>query len=177
MKSYLYHRSRGPRFRLPAETIRDQALAVAGLLTEKIGGPSVKPDQPAGLWEQLPVFDDKVYRRSLYTFWKRTVPPPPLTTLRAANFLLSDLAMDSSWLRHARGRVGARCETRCGRTCGVHHRGQRDPQSRQSGDLAMTPIRELDWFAQESPDSTRRGQRLTGMTSKQKTFPGAPSKF
>ena len=85
--------ARGPRFRLPAETIRDQALAVAGLLTEKIGGPSVKPYQPAGLWEQLSVFDDKVlyerskgadlYRRSLYTFWKRTVPPPALTTFDA----------------------------------------------------------------------------------------------
>ncbi len=85
--------ARGPRFRLAAEEIRDQALAVSGLLTEKIGGPSVKPYQPAGLWEQLSVVDDKVlyvqskgadlYRRSLYTFWKRTVPPPALTTFDA----------------------------------------------------------------------------------------------
>ena len=85
--------ARGARFRLPAEAIRDQALAVSGLLTEKIGGPSVKPYQPPGLWEQLSVVDDKVlyerskgadlYRRSLYTFWKRTVPPPSLTTFDA----------------------------------------------------------------------------------------------
>ncbi len=85
--------SRGPRFRLPAEAIRDQALAASGLLTEKIGGPSVKPYQPPGLWEQLSVIDDKVlytratgadlYRRSLYTYWKRTVPPPALTTFDA----------------------------------------------------------------------------------------------
>jgi hypothetical protein len=85
--------ARGPRYRLSAEEIRDQALAVSGLLTEKIGGPSVKPYQPPGLWEQLSVVDDKVlyvqskgadlYRRSLYTFWKRTVPPPALTTFDA----------------------------------------------------------------------------------------------
>jgi len=85
--------ARGPRFRLTAEAIRDQALAASGLLTEKIGGPSVKPYQPPGLWEQLSVVDDKVlynrstgadlYRRSLYTFWKRTVPPPALTTFDA----------------------------------------------------------------------------------------------
>ena len=85
--------ARGPRFRLSAEMIRDQALAVSGLLTERIGGPSVKPYQPAGLWEQLSVIDDRVlyqrsagpdlWRRSLYTYWKRTVPPPSLTTFDA----------------------------------------------------------------------------------------------
>ncbi|MBI3211043.1 MAG: DUF1553 domain-containing protein, partial [Candidatus Solibacter usitatus] len=85
--------ARGPRFRLPAEMIRDQALAASGLLTEKVGGPSVKPYQPPGLWEQLSVIDDRVlyvrstgadlYRRSLYTYWKRTVPPPSLTTFDA----------------------------------------------------------------------------------------------
>ena len=76
--------ARGPRFRLPAEMIRDQALAVAGLLVEKLGGPSVKPYQPAGLWKELAMQDmdyvqskgDDLYRRSLYTFWKRTVAPP-----------------------------------------------------------------------------------------------------
>ena len=85
--------ARGSRFRLPAESIRDQALAASGLLAEKLGGPPVKPYQPAGLWEQLSVFDDRVlydqskgadlYRRSVYTFWKRTVPPPGLTTFDA----------------------------------------------------------------------------------------------
>jgi len=85
--------ARGPRVRLAAEMIRDQALAVSGLLHEKIGGGPVKPYQPEGLWEQLSVIDDQklyvqskgadLYRRSLYTYWKRTVPPPSLTTFDA----------------------------------------------------------------------------------------------
>ena len=85
--------ARGPRFRLSAEMIRDQALFVSGLLHEKIGGPAVKPYQPEGLWEQLSVIDDKklyerstgpdLYRRGMYTFWKRTVPPPSLATFDA----------------------------------------------------------------------------------------------
>ena len=85
--------ARGPRFRLGAEAIRDQALKVSGLLSIKEGGEPVKPYQPAGVWEQLSVIDDKVlyvqskgedlWRRSLYTFWKRTVPPPALTTFDA----------------------------------------------------------------------------------------------
>jgi hypothetical protein len=85
--------ARGPRFRLPAEMIRDQALAVSGLLVEEIGGPSVKPYQPPGLWEEI-TFDgtpyqvdkgEKQYRRSLYTYWKRTVAPPSMTTFDATN--------------------------------------------------------------------------------------------
>jgi hypothetical protein len=82
--------ARGPRFRLSAGAIRDQALAVSGLLVERLGGPSVKPYQPPGLWEDLAgeryVQDhgDKLYRRSLYTFWKRTVAPPALLTFDAA---------------------------------------------------------------------------------------------
>jgi hypothetical protein len=85
--------ARGPRFRLPAEVVRDNALAVSGLLAEKVGGPSVKPYQPAGLWEQLaggagegPYVQDKgtgLYRRSLYVYRKRTVPHPALTTFDA----------------------------------------------------------------------------------------------
>jgi hypothetical protein len=84
--------ARGPRVRLPAETIRDNALAVSGLLKEKIGGPSVKPYQPAGLWEDVSVerraiykadAGDGLYRRSMYTYWKRTCPPPGMTTLDA----------------------------------------------------------------------------------------------
>jgi hypothetical protein len=77
--------ARGPRQRLPAEVIRDQALAIAGLLAEEVGGPSVKPYQPPGLWEELSFGDsyrqddgEKLYRRSLYTFWKRTVAPPSM---------------------------------------------------------------------------------------------------
>ncbi len=90
--------ARGPRFRLGAEEIRDTALAVSGLLTPQIGGPSVSPYQPEGLWEELSSRSDskkwtaqfyeqshgpELYRRSLYTFWKRTCPPPQLQTFDA----------------------------------------------------------------------------------------------
>jgi mono/diheme cytochrome c family protein len=87
--------SRGPRFRLDAEMLRDQALFVSGLLVEKQGGPSVKPPQPAGLWEAVGYTGsntknfkpdrghEKVHRRSLYTFWKRTAPPPQMNTFDA----------------------------------------------------------------------------------------------
>jgi hypothetical protein len=85
--------ARGPARRLTAEMLRDQALAAGGLLVERVGGPSVRPYQPAGLWEELamgrPRYDqgrgDDLYRRSLYTFWKRTVPPPAMMTLDAAD--------------------------------------------------------------------------------------------
>jgi hypothetical protein len=87
--------ARGPRFRLPAEMVRDNALSVSGLLNGAIGGPSVFPYQPAGLWEEMaygegyraqsykPSQGSDLYRRSMYTFWKRTVPPPSLTTFDA----------------------------------------------------------------------------------------------
>ena len=87
--------SRSPRYRLDAEIVRDNALALSGLLYTKIGGPSVKPPQPDGLWKAVGftgsntdtfVQDtgaDKVYRRSLYTFWKRTAPPPQMNILDA----------------------------------------------------------------------------------------------
>jgi hypothetical protein len=82
--------ARGPRLRLSAEMIRDQALAVSGLLVERVGGPSVKPYQPAGLWRELTdaVYRQDhgpaLYRRSLYTFWKRTVAPPAMVAFDAA---------------------------------------------------------------------------------------------
>jgi hypothetical protein len=90
--------ARGPRFRLQAEFIRDQALAVSGLLDGRVGGASVSPYQPAGLWEELMSREDghkwtaqnyvqshgaDLYRRSMYTFWKRTSPPPQLSTFDA----------------------------------------------------------------------------------------------
>jgi len=87
--------TRGPRFRLPAEVVRDNALAISGLLDDKIGGPSVYPYQPAGLWEEMAFgqgFSGQtyttsagpdLYRRGLYTVWKRTVPPPSLTIFDA----------------------------------------------------------------------------------------------
>ena len=84
--------ARGPRFRLPAETIRDQALFVSGLLTPTIGGPSVRPYQPEGLWKEIASttdyeqsHGDDLYRRSLYTYWKRTVAPPTMATLDATS--------------------------------------------------------------------------------------------
>src|SRR5690606_36059141 len=87
--------ARGPRFRLPAEFIRDQALAVSGLLDGRIGGPSVSPYQPPGLWEEMAFGREftaqkyvqdhgaDLYRRGMYTFWKRTVPPASLSTFDA----------------------------------------------------------------------------------------------
>ena len=89
--SYL---ARNSRDKLTAEMIRDNALSVSGLLVEKVGGPSVKPYQPPGIWEETTsgqgltkYFVDSggnQYRRSLYTFWKRTVPPPAMMTFDAA---------------------------------------------------------------------------------------------
>lgn len=85
----------GPRIRLPAELIRDQALAVSGLLAPRIGGPSVHPYQPEGLYSAIVVDADypgtkwllgsgeDLYRRSLYTFWKRTMPHPMMLSLDA----------------------------------------------------------------------------------------------
>ncbi|MBS1810090.1 MAG: DUF1553 domain-containing protein [Acidobacteria bacterium] len=87
--------ARGPRFRLQGEMIRDTALAVSGLLTNEIGGQSVFPYQPLDLWDELAYGDGftaqkyalskgkDLYRRSMYTFWKRTVPPATLNTFDA----------------------------------------------------------------------------------------------
>jgi hypothetical protein len=83
--------ARGPGRRLTAEQLRDQALFLSGLLVEKVGGPSVKPYQPDGVWDVAmgrPRYDqgkgDDLHRRSLYTFWKRTVPPPAMVAFDAA---------------------------------------------------------------------------------------------
>jgi hypothetical protein len=87
--------ARGPRFRMPAEMIRDNALAVSGLLNTSLGGASVFPYQPKGLWEEMAFGDgfsiqsyvqshgEDLYRRSMYTFWKRTVPPAQMLTFDA----------------------------------------------------------------------------------------------
>ena len=86
--------SRGPRYRLSAEMIRDNALSIAGILQPRIGGPSVKPYQPEGLWEDVTVErrgkyvadqGEGLYRRSMYTFWKRTCPPPAMVSFDAPN--------------------------------------------------------------------------------------------
>jgi hypothetical protein len=88
--------SRGPRFRMDAEVLRDAALAVSGLLVEKIGGPSVKPYQPPGLWEAVampgsntskyqPDQGDALHRRSVYTFWKRASAPASMEIFDATS--------------------------------------------------------------------------------------------
>ena len=86
--------SRGPRFRMDAEMVRDYALAAGGLLVEKLGGPSVKPYMPDGVWEAVAMPEsntryykrdsgDALYRRSLYTFWKRSAPPASMDIFNA----------------------------------------------------------------------------------------------
>jgi hypothetical protein len=88
--------SRGPRFRLDAETVRDSALSVGGLLVNKIGGPSVRPYQPDGVWEAVAMIGsntrdykrdtgENLYRRSMYTFWKRAAPPASMEIFNAPN--------------------------------------------------------------------------------------------
>ena len=86
--------SRGPRFRMDAEMIRDYALAASGLLVKKIGGPSVKPYQPDGVWEAVAMIGsntcnyqrdsgENLYRRSMYTLWKRAAPPASMEAFNA----------------------------------------------------------------------------------------------
>jgi hypothetical protein len=86
--------SRGPRFRMDAEMVRDHALAASGLLVTRLGGPSVKPYQPDGVWEAVAMIGsntrdyrrdggDNLYRRSLYTFWKRAAPPASMDIFNA----------------------------------------------------------------------------------------------
>ncbi len=85
--------ARGSRFRMDAEMIRDQILATSGLLSKEMYGKSVKPPQPDGLWKAVtmtgerftPDSGDAIYRRSVYTFWKRAMPPPQMTILNAPN--------------------------------------------------------------------------------------------
>ncbi|MEO1835668.1 MAG: DUF1553 domain-containing protein [Akkermansiaceae bacterium] len=140
--------ARGPRSRLRAEMIRDHALATSGLLNRKVGGPSVKPYQPAGLWSEVIVADDSysggayvqdkgedLYRRGVYTWWKRTCPPPALSAFDApdrefctvqrkpTNTPLQALVMlnDPTFVEAARSLAermmaqgGASTESRCG---------------------------------------------------------------
>ncbi len=85
--------SRGPRFRMDGEVVRDYALASSGLLVQKLGGPSVRPYQPPGVWEAVSMGGDthdyvqdhgeKLYRRSMYTFWKRSAPPASMEIFNA----------------------------------------------------------------------------------------------
>ena len=87
--------ARGPQVRLQAELVRDHALAISGLLSDQIGGPSLKPYQPDGLWlqvasgnqplkEYIQDHGEDLYRKSMYTFWKRSLPPPSMITFDAS---------------------------------------------------------------------------------------------
>ena len=86
--------ARGPRFRMDAEMVRDYALTTSGLLVNKIGGPSVRPYQPDGIWDAVAMPESNtrnyeadtgegLYRRSMYTFWKRAAPPASMDTFNA----------------------------------------------------------------------------------------------
>ena len=97
--------SRGPRYRLDAEQLRDLALSASGLLSEKVGGPPVKPYQPEGIWEAVampqsntrnyrPDSGESLYRRSIYTFWKRTAPHPAMEILNAPSREVSCVRRD-----------------------------------------------------------------------------------
>ncbi len=97
--------ARGPRYRLDAEQLRDQALAASGLLVTKLGGRSVHPYQPDGIWEEIAMKEsttrfyredagDNLYRRSLYTIWKRTAPAPAMDILNAPSREVSCVRRD-----------------------------------------------------------------------------------
>jgi hypothetical protein len=102
--------ARGPRFRLPAEFIRDESLKVSGLLVDRLGGPSVNPYTPGNLWREISHYGsspatsqtfeqdhgEKLYRRSLYTYWKRTVPPPNMVAFDAPNREICTIARPST---------------------------------------------------------------------------------
>jgi mono/diheme cytochrome c family protein len=97
--------ARGPRYRLDAEQLRDQALAASGLLVAKLGGRPARPYQPEGIWEDVAMkesttrfyrvdFGENLYRRSLYTLWKRTAPPPAMDLLNAPSREVSCVRRD-----------------------------------------------------------------------------------
>lgn len=94
--------ARGRSYRWPAEILRDQALAASGLLVDRIGGPPVKPYQPEGLWEEKSSARytrdarEGSWRRSLYTYWKRTSPPPAMVTLDAAEREVCTVAREAT---------------------------------------------------------------------------------
>lgn len=171
-----YHR--GPRFRLPAEVVRDQALFVSGLLTRKVGGPSVRPYQPAGLWKEIASTTDynqsqgpDLYRRSLYTYWKRTVAPPSMLTLDATareacvvrrsrtNTPLQALALmnDDTFVEAARSladRILSAEETQSNRISLAWETVlSRKPDRSEAGIFESTLKRAATWFAKHPKDA------------------------
>jgi len=169
--------ARGPRFRLDAEVIRDSVLSISGLLVEREGGKSVKPYQPEGVWEAVAFVGsntrefkqdsgESLYRRSLYTFWKRTSPPPLLATFDApsrenctvrrprTNTPLQALALmnDKQYVEAAR-KLGARMMKEGGTTpqerliYGFRLTTARTPTAKEMNVLQRTLQKQLQTFA------------------------------
>jgi len=178
--------ARGPRHRLSAEVIRDQALAASGLLIPKIGGPSVKPYHPPGLYEQVVAqrdnpkatyqqgSGDDLHRRSLYTYWKRSVPHPGMllfdapfretcalrrsrsnTPLQALNLLNDPTYVEAS--RHLAQRMmkegGSTAESRL--THGFRLLLARNPSTQELQVLTAAIARTINDFTQD-PEAAKQ---------------------
>ena len=154
--------ARGPRFRLPAEFIRDAALKISGLLVDRLGGPSVNPYTPGDLWREISHYGstpataqtfeqdhgEKLYRRSLYTYWKRTVPPPNMVAFDAPNREICIVA---------RPRPRRRCKRSCcSTTCNSSKPRARSP-SASSHNRATMPTAS----AGRSKNASRARRRTT----------------
>ncbi len=173
--------SRWPKGRLLAEQVRDSALAASGLLNQTIGGPSVKPYQPAGLWEQSGTgktytqdTGSKLYRRSLYTFWRRTAPPPSMTAFDAVTRevcvarreatvtpLQSLVLLNDPQFIEASRRLAERVLERHPRHVRDRHREVyrtligRLPDEIEAGILARMFDEQRAWFAQHPADAVK----------------------
>ena len=173
--------SRWPKGRLLAEQVRDSALAASGLLNQTIGGPSVKPYQPAGLWEQSGTgktytqdTGSKLYRRSLYTFWRRTAPPPSMTAFDAVTRevcvarreatvtpLQSLVLLNDPQFIEASRRLAERVLERHPRQVRDRHREVyrtligRLPDETEAGILARMFDEQRAWFAQHPADAVK----------------------
>ena len=171
--------SRFPRMRLPAEQVRDGALAASGLLNRTIGGPSVKPYQPAGLWEQSGTGKTytqdtgaKLYRRSLYTFWRRTAPPPSMTAFdgitrevcvarreTTVTPLQSLVLLNDPQFVEASRRLAERLLAQHPADAGTRHRAAyralvgRAPDETEAGILARLFEEQRAWFAAHPADA------------------------
>ena len=135
--------ARGSRQRLSAEMIRDAALAASGLLVERIGGPSVKPYQPARLWLELTGnldyvqhHGDDLYRRSIYTFVKRTVAPPTMVTFDSSPRRNVHRAATVRTNTPLQARADERRDVRRGRPLWPNGRSRKRPPSRASASPA-----------------------------------------
>ena len=187
--------SRGPKHRLAAEQIRDQALAASGLLNPVIGGPSVKPYQPPGVWEESGTgktyhqdSGDKLYRRSLYTFWRRTAPPPSMLSFDAttrevctakrevtatplqALVLLNDVQFVEAARVMAEDLVARHPNDPASRAREAFRRlAGRAPDAREAEILARLYAEQLQWFG-ASPEAVARFLAV-GASPRQEALP------